>query len=163
MGTAPSLSYHNTSQSANTNNQIYPPELFPLRVRGKAVSITTAANRMFNFALGHFTPPSFENIKWKTYLIFGVFSFCMAVHAFLAFPETAGKALEEVEDMFVAKIPAWKTSTDTKRILAWGHGDVDPEKVTAFRHAEVVPTKVGGGGAGETNVETMTPAAPVTE
>jgi hypothetical protein len=92
-----------------------------------------------------------------SYLIFGVFSFCMALHAFLAFPETAGKALEEVEDMFVAKIPAWKTSTDTKRILAWGHGDVDPEKV--------VPTKVGGGGggAGETNVETTTPAAPVTE
>jgi Sugar (and other) transporter len=60
---------------------------------------------MFNFALGRFTPPSFENIKWKTYLIFGVFGFCMALHAFLAFPETAGKTLEEVEDMFVAKIP----------------------------------------------------------
>lgn len=30
---------------------IYPPELFPLRVRGKAVAITTASNWIFNFAL----------------------------------------------------------------------------------------------------------------
>ena len=30
---------------------IYPPELFPLRVRGKAVAVTTASNWIFNFAL----------------------------------------------------------------------------------------------------------------
>lgn len=30
---------------------VYPPELFPLRVRGKAVAITTASNWIFNFAL----------------------------------------------------------------------------------------------------------------
>jgi MFS family permease len=34
---------------------IYPPELFPLRVRGKAVAITTASNWIFNFALVSFT------------------------------------------------------------------------------------------------------------
>lgn len=30
---------------------IYPPELFPLRVRGKAVALTTSSNWIFNFAL----------------------------------------------------------------------------------------------------------------
>ena len=30
---------------------VYPPELFSLRVRGKAVAITTASNWIFNFAL----------------------------------------------------------------------------------------------------------------
>ena len=38
---------------------IYPPELFPLRLRGKAVAVTTASNWIFNFALSYFVPPSF--------------------------------------------------------------------------------------------------------
>jgi sugar porter (SP) family MFS transporter len=47
---------------------IYPPELYPLRVRGKAVALATSANWAFNFALGYFVPPAFVNIQWKTYL-----------------------------------------------------------------------------------------------
>lgn len=47
---------------------IYPPELYPLRVRGKAVALATSSNWIFNFALGYFVPPSLENIQWKSYL-----------------------------------------------------------------------------------------------
>jgi hypothetical protein len=47
---------------------IYPPELYPLRVRGKAVALSTSANWAFNFALGYFVPPAFVNIQWRTYL-----------------------------------------------------------------------------------------------
>lgn len=46
----------------------YPPELFPLRLRAKGVSVSTAACWAMNFALGYFTPPAFENIAWKIYL-----------------------------------------------------------------------------------------------
>ncbi|KAL8954287.1 MAG: hypothetical protein Q9193_007301, partial [Seirophora villosa] len=74
---------------------IYPPELFPLRVRGKAVALATSANWAFNFALGYFVPPAFVNIRWQTYLVFAVFCAAMAVHVFFFFPETAGKTLEE--------------------------------------------------------------------
>ena len=48
----------------------YPPELFPLRVRGKAVALCTSANWAFNFALGYFVPPAFQNIQWKVNLHF---------------------------------------------------------------------------------------------
>jgi len=47
----------------------YPPELFPLRVRGKAVALCTSANWAFNFALGYFVPPAFQNIQWKVNLL----------------------------------------------------------------------------------------------
>ena len=47
---------------------IYPPELYPLRVRGKAVALSTSANWAFNFALGYFVPPAFVNIQWRTYI-----------------------------------------------------------------------------------------------
>ncbi|KAL9596402.1 MAG: hypothetical protein Q9219_005837 [cf. Caloplaca sp. 3 TL-2023] len=101
---------------------IYPPELYPLRVRGKAVALATSANWAFNFALGYFVPPAFVNIKWQTYLVFGVFCFSMLVHTYFMFPETAGKTLEEVVDIFedphgikYVGTPAWKTHISTKR------------------------------------------------
>ena len=121
---------------------IYPPELYPLRVRGKAVALATSANWAFNFALGYFVPPSFVNIKWETYVIFGVFCFSMLVHTFFMFPETAGKTLEEVADIFTDErgipyvgTPAWQTKISTKRTALMETGEVDPEK-GAHRHSE---------------------------
>ncbi|EPQ31450.1 uncharacterized protein PFL1_00785 [Pseudozyma flocculosa PF-1] len=87
----------------------YPPELFPTRLRGKAGSVSTSCNWIFNFALSYFVPPSFRNIQWKSYLIFGVFCFAMTVHVFFAFPETAKKSLEEVDEIFNSGVPAWRT------------------------------------------------------
>ncbi|KAL8734621.1 MAG: hypothetical protein Q9181_003137 [Wetmoreana brouardii] len=103
---------------------IYPPELYPLRLRGKAVALATSANWAFNFALGYFVPPAFVNIKWQTYLVFGIFCLAMTVHVFFMFPETAGKTLEEVVDIFEdpngiknVGTPAWKTHISTKRTV----------------------------------------------
>ncbi len=120
---------------------IYPPELFPLRVRGKAVALCTSANWIFNFALSYFVPPAFVNIQWKVYLVFGVFCTAMAIHVFFFFPETAGKTLEDVEAMFMKGLPAWKTHVEYGRILAIEHGDVDPEKIRAFSQVESVDAK----------------------
>ncbi|KAL8712132.1 MAG: hypothetical protein Q9220_003566 [cf. Caloplaca sp. 1 TL-2023] len=111
---------------------IYPPELYPLRVRGKAVALATSFNWIFNFALGYFVPPSFVNIKWQTYIVFGVFCLSMFIHVFFMFPETAGKTLEEVVDLFedpngikYVGTPAWKTRVSTKRTNLLEHNQFD--------------------------------------
>jgi len=88
-------------------------------------------------------PPAFVKIQWKTYIVFGVFNLAMLVHVFFAFPETAGKTLEEVEDMFtdplgpkyMGTLP-WKTRIVTKRTLLLEKGEVDPEKVEQYGHQE---------------------------
>lgn len=122
---------------------IYPPELFPLRLRGKAVAVTTASNWIFNFALSYFVPPSFENIKWKTYILFGVFNFAMTVHVFFCFPETSGKTLEDVESMFLAGEKAWKTRVQYQSVREMEAGHVDPEKrVSVANHQEVAAEPV---------------------
>lgn len=134
---------------------VYPSELYPLRVRGKAVALATSANWAFNTALGLFVPVAFATIRWKTYLIFGVFLFVMLIHVFFMFPETAGKTLEEVEAIFedpsgipYIGVPAWKTRHDTKRTVAAEQGDVEVlgdklagSKVAAV-HSETDETKV---------------------
>lgn len=76
--------------------EVYPSEIFPNRVRGRAVALATSANWAFNFALAYFVPPAFVNITWKVYLVFAVFCVAMTLHVFFMFPETAGRPLEEV-------------------------------------------------------------------
>lgn len=106
---------------------VYPSELFPLRLRGKAAALSTASNWAFNFALSYFIPPAFVNITWKTYVIFAIFAFAMTLHVFFAFPETSGRTLEEVEDAFKGVKLAWRMGVekrqDEERTL-----DHDPEQ-----------------------------------
>lgn len=78
------------------------------RQRGAALS--TSANWIFNFAIAMFTPSSFKNITWKTYIIYAVFCICMFIHVFFFFPETKGKRLEEIAQIWDEHIPAWKTA-----------------------------------------------------
>jgi MFS family permease len=118
---------------------IYPPELYPLRVRGKAVALSTSANWAFNFALSYFVPPAFVNIRWKVYIIFGCFLICMFLHVFFLFPETANKTLEEVESIFIDPhglpyigTPAWKTKVNRRRMR-----DVERHGSTAEETAEI--------------------------
>jgi MFS family permease len=111
---------------------IYPPELFPLRVRGKAVALTTSANWIFNFALSYFVPPAFVNIKWEVYIIFGVFCTAMTIHVFFLFPETAGKTLEEVEEIFMSDVKPWNTHVNYHHVVREERGEIDAEKRLSF-------------------------------
>lgn len=122
----------------------YPPELYPLRVRGKAVALATSGNWAFNFALAWFVPPTFEQQTWKTYVIFAVFLFAMFWHVFFLFPETAHKPLEEVEAMFDGTkpgaikyigMPAWKTHNSRKDAMRVERR-VDSEEKLGMEHKE---------------------------
>ncbi|KAK8166911.1 sugar transporter [Phyllosticta citrichinensis] len=126
---------------------IYCSEVFPLRWRAKGVGLSAATNWIFNFALAYFVPPAFENIQWKTYIIFGVFCFCSTIHAFFGYPETAGKTLEEIDLMFEPHVKPWKTggmkSNFAERVAAVENklGEHEPaggvevgEKGQVFRH-----------------------------
>lgn len=86
-------------------------------------------------------PPSFVNIQWRTYILFGVFCACMFVHVLFMFPETAGKTLEEVEDLFTdpngiryVGTPAWKTHVNYRRVrdLERTGSVVDEEKLAQY-------------------------------
>ncbi|KAJ5258419.1 hypothetical protein N7524_009975 [Penicillium chrysogenum] len=114
-----------------------PPELYPLRLRGKAVALSTSSNWIFNFALSYFVPPAFENIKWKVYVVFGVFCFTMTVHVFFAFPETAGKTLEEVETMFSTPgLTPWKTAVQYHHVRRLEQGAIQSDKAADLRAEE---------------------------
>jgi len=92
----------------------YPAELYSLKVRGKAVSLATASNWAFNTALAFAVPPGLNTIAWKTYFIFGTFNFAAFLHVYFMYPETVGRTLEEVEEIFNQghMFTAWKIGKD---------------------------------------------------
>lgn len=111
----------------------YPAEIFPMKVRAKAVSISTATNWIFNFALAWAVPPGLSTIAWKTYFVFAAFNFAAAIHFLFCFPETAQRTLEEIEQVFAQGhvFSAWAVSREVgKRNLE----DIVKKKTVDEKH-----------------------------
>jgi len=58
---------------------LYPPEIMPLAVRAKGVSLSTATNWAFNWLVGEVTPYLQERIGWRLYPMHGFFCVCSFV------------------------------------------------------------------------------------
>ncbi|KAL4795843.1 general substrate transporter [Aspergillus venezuelensis] len=86
----------------------YPAEIYPAKVRAKAVSLATASNWTWNCLLALFVPPLLWSINWKMYMIFAAFNTAAALHMFLTAPETKGFTLEEMDEVFDSGIAPWR-------------------------------------------------------
>ena len=86
-------------------------ETYPLRVRGKAMSIASACNWIWGFLISFFTPFITSAINFS----YGyVFMGCMVFAFFFVFffvPETKGLTLEEVNEMYEEGVLPWKSSS----------------------------------------------------
>ena len=51
---------------------LYPAEIVPLRIRAPTNALSTSANWIFNFMVVMSTPVAFQNIGYKTSVIFAV-------------------------------------------------------------------------------------------
>ena len=94
----------------------YPSEIFPAKIRAKAVSLATASNWAWNCALAFAVPPLLWNINWKMYMIFAAFNGAALIHMFLTAHETKGKTLEEMDEVFDSGRPAWKPAPKGSRL-----------------------------------------------
>ncbi|KAJ2308634.1 hypothetical protein IWW55_000320 [Coemansia sp. RSA 2706] len=98
---------------------IYPSEIFPMRIRSKANSITTASNWLFNFIIGLVSPILIKRITWGLDLIFAIIMFASIFIVYLFFPETKNRSLEDMEVIFSGSAWAHK---DKKRIAEYDAG-----------------------------------------
>jgi len=87
-------------------------ELFPLKVRAKCLSMTTAANWFFNWLLSFITPylinalkPTQSNVFW----IWGSFAWIAVVFVWFMIYETKDMTLEQVNDLYNHESKAWKS------------------------------------------------------
>ena len=108
---------------------VYAAEVWSLETRATGMSLASIGNWLFNFAIGLFLPPGFHNISWKLFIIFGTLCFGASIQAFLTYPETAQKSLEEIELLFSKGGPKpWNTRPGDSRL---------DQKVAAVQEAQM--------------------------
>ncbi|KAK4219788.1 general substrate transporter [Rhypophila decipiens] len=127
---------------------LYPAEIVPLRIRAPANALSTSANWIFNFLVVMITPIAFQNIGYKTYIIFAVINAFIVPCVYFLYPETAYRSLEEMDAIF-AKVDGWKgwfTVVHQAKVEPRWYGNkgellVDLEQMKVHR-------KTHGGGSG---------------
>ncbi|RYN83588.1 hypothetical protein AA0117_g1074 [Alternaria alternata] len=77
-----------------------PSEIFPSSLRAKGVALSTCSNWFNNFIIGLITPPLIQNTGFGAYTFFAVFCLLAFVFTFFVVPETSGKTLEEMDQVF---------------------------------------------------------------
>ncbi|KIK56699.1 hypothetical protein GYMLUDRAFT_47000 [Collybiopsis luxurians FD-317 M1] len=90
-------------------------EVFPTSTRSIGTSVATCCNWAFNTMLSQVSPIGLTNIGYKFYLVFVCFNFVNLIIIALFFPETKGKTLEEMAEVF-------GDSVNTQRALNEGKG-----------------------------------------
>ena len=115
----------------------YPAEIFPSKVRAKAVSLATASNWIWNAALAFGVPPLLYSINWKMYMIFGTFNAAGCIHMFLTAPETKGYTLEEMDDVFDSGRYAWQSRPKVSRLDELQH-EIEEGNLKVSAPSEIV-------------------------
>ncbi|PNS14668.1 hypothetical protein CAC42_1690 [Sphaceloma murrayae] len=75
-------------------------EVFPLGVRAKGISIGGSSNWLNNFAIGQATPLMVKQMGYGTFVFFGLMCVLGAAFVFFVVPETKGRTLEEMDELF---------------------------------------------------------------
>ncbi|MCJ1477913.1 hypothetical protein MMC13_006587 [Lambiella insularis] len=106
---------------------LYLGEIFPNRIREVGVASGAASQWLFNFMMSQVaqTPHSIANIgAWKTFLMFCIFNYAIVVYSWWILRETAGRSLEEMENVFGSAETAFDVEA-TRRKAALAGADAD--------------------------------------
>ncbi|OQE47019.1 hypothetical protein PENCOP_c001G00676 [Penicillium coprophilum] len=75
-------------------------EVFPLSMRAKGVSIGGSSNWLNNFAVGTATSPFLQKSNFGAFIFFGCITTIGVLYVIFFVPETKGRTLEEMDELF---------------------------------------------------------------
>ncbi|KAK4554114.1 hypothetical protein LTR86_008955 [Recurvomyces mirabilis] len=109
---------------------LYQVEIIPLRIRGSANALSTAANWLINFVVVLIAPIAFHNIGYRTYIIFACTNFVAVPVIYFLYPETGYRSLEEIDVIFHAASMGPNPWLNVRKIadnepLWYGRGDME--------------------------------------
>ncbi|GAM42164.1 hypothetical protein TCE0_043f15883 [Talaromyces pinophilus] len=79
---------------------LYATEIAPLRLRAAISGLGVATFWAFNFLMAEITPIAFDAISWRYFITFAALNSLMIPVIYFFFPETAGRDLEEIDEIF---------------------------------------------------------------
>ncbi|KAK1146207.1 hypothetical protein N8T08_003297 [Aspergillus melleus] len=91
-------------------------EVFPLSMRAKGVSIGGSSNWLNNFAVGLSTSPFIDASSYGTFIFFGCVTTIGVLYVWFLVPETKGRTLEEMDELFGSGAMAMEDEALKRRI-----------------------------------------------
>jgi len=89
---------------------LYATEMAPLSHRVPITALSTGTAWLFNFIVAEITPMGFATIKYRYFIVYAALNFFMILPAvYLFFPETNGRRLEEIDEVFANATSVLKT------------------------------------------------------
>ncbi|KAM0325145.1 hypothetical protein ACHAQA_007684 [Verticillium albo-atrum] len=79
---------------------VVPSELFPFFLRTKGLAFAVAVKSVIAIALSQVTPLAIASVGWRYYSLFIATNMAAALFYFFCLPETSGKSLEEIAELF---------------------------------------------------------------
>ena len=92
-------------------------EIFPQRIRSKAMSIASCALWLWNFLISFFTPMITAKIGYKYGYVFSGCILFSVLFVFFCVHETKGISLEEINDMYASGVSAIHSSLYVRKKL----------------------------------------------
>lgn len=102
---------------------LYPVEVLSFEQRAKGMAFSNLAVNAAGLLNQFAWPVSMEQIGWRTYIIFTIWDAIQVVVVYFFLPETKGRTLEELDEIFDAKNPV-KASLAKKKLAVTERGDV---------------------------------------
>lgn len=81
-------------------NFLYCAEISPLHLRAPITAISTGTQYLFQFIIGIATPIGIEKIGYRYFIVYAVIGCIMVPTMFFLFPETTGRSLEQIDEIF---------------------------------------------------------------
>lgn len=95
---------------------VYATEIAPLKMRGTINGISMGTYWLFCILITEITPVAFEALDWRFFIIFAGLNVVMMGVVYLLFPETAGRSLEQVDQIFITSESIWDSVTAAERL-----------------------------------------------
>ncbi len=92
-------------------------EIYPLKVRAKSMSISTASNWLLNFSIAYSTPylinygPGYADLQEKVFYIWSAFCFLALIFVWCMVYETSKISLEQIDEMYERVDHAWNSKS----------------------------------------------------
>jgi len=112
-------------------------EIFPLKVRSKGLSITTASNWLLNWAIAYATPfmvdsgPGNANLGVKVFFVWGSACFVCIAFCYCFIYETKNMTLEQVDELYDNVKFAWKSPGYVPNVHYAKHSETDEKPAIA--------------------------------
>ncbi|KAK4956668.1 hypothetical protein LTR10_006195 [Elasticomyces elasticus] len=79
---------------------VYPAEIFSTEIRARGNSLSTMSNWILNLIFAQFSPTALASVGFRYFYAFFVFNLCAVICYIFLYPETAGRTLEQMDELF---------------------------------------------------------------